>query len=451
MDIRLFKEKLFENSLKRGFSQCEIYYEEGNSFSVSIFEGEIDRYKNTSSKGLSFRGLYNGKMGYSYTEKISEEVIEILIENAIENAKIIETKEQEFLYDGDKEYREVNCYDESNKDVTVQDKINMALEMEKTALEYNQYVKAVENCSVAYGEGKTYISNTKGLELTEKRNYCIAYIYVRVEKENQVKTAGEVWADSNFNKFNPKEIAKLAVEKATSYLDAKQIDTRKCPVIFDNITATDLLSTFCSIFFASKVQKGFSILNGKIGEKIANDIITICDDGVYNDSLGNTAFDSEGVATKNKVVVENGILKTYLYNLKSANKDGVISTGNGFKSSFKSEVDTACTNFYIKPSNITLEEMKSKLATGILITELAGLHSGTNTISGDFSLSADGYLIENGKITGAVEQFTVSGNFYTLLENINLVGCDLKFDLPSGNGTIGSPSICVSELNISGL
>jgi PmbA protein len=270
-----------------------------------------------------------------------------------------------------------------------------------------------------------------------------AFALARVEEGGKVKVGHEFWMGTDYNELNPRELAEKAVREALSYLGASSAKTGSYPVIFRNDAANDLFSTFSGIFFAERVQKGFSLLKGKLGEKIAADIVTIRDDGVCPLNIGSVPFDSEGVAVKNKALVENGVLKTFLYNLKTAETDGVSSTGNGFNK------DTACTNFYLEPSKLSVDELAAKVGNGIFITQLAGLHSGTNTISGDFSCSADGFMIENGKVTTPVEQITVAGNFFQLLKDIEGVGSDLRFT-STAPGAYGMPSVLVKELKISG-
>ncbi|MDE6357898.1 MAG: TldD/PmbA family protein, partial [Eubacteriales bacterium] len=172
----------------------------------------------------------------------------------------------------------------------------------------------------------------------------------------------------------------------------------------------------------------------------------VLDNPLIEKGYGSTSFDSEGVACFNKSVVEKGILKTYLYNLKSAKKDGVKSTGNGFKGGFKGSIGTNVTNFYIENGKTDFNEMIKNVSNGIFIKELSGLHAGVNGISGDFSLLAEGFLIENGKITTPVEQITIAGNYFEMMKNIKDLANDLKF---STSG-VGSPSIFVGELDIAG-
>ena len=162
--------------------------------------------------------------------------------------------------------------------------------------------------------------------------------------------------------------------------------------------------------------------------------------------MASTPFDDEGVATFKKELVSNGTLKTLLHNLKTANKDKVKSTGNGFKASYSSPVSVEPTNLYIKKGDLSLESLMENINEGIVITDFAGLHSGANSITGDFSLAAKGFYIKDGKREYPVEQITVAGNFFDLLKNIKLIGNDLKFPISS----IGSPSVIVEGLSIAG-
>lgn len=446
MDIKLFKEKLFSSAVNAGFTECELYMQSGKSFSVNIYNKDIEKYQNNSFKGVSFRGIFNNKMGYSYSEKISESVIDFLIKNAIENSYIISDKEEAFIYQGDKNYPSVNSYNEKINEITVNEKIEMAKKMESACLNYSDLIKNTGGCTVANAEEEIFIANTKGVELFQKSNYMIAYIFAIAEKNGVTKEAGEYWAGINIDNLDTENLGKKAAQKVISYLDAKSENLGTVPVVFLNKSFAEFFCQFISNFYAENVQKGFSLLKNKIGEKIANENITILDEPLLKDGLSSVSFDSEGVASFNKTVVENGILKMFLYNLKSAEKDNTVSTGNGFKPSFKSPVSTSVTNFYIKPSNVDFNEMISDIEKGILITELEGLHAGTNGISGDFSIASSGFLILNGKISSPVEQITIAGNFYNVLKNIKNVSSDLEFL----QNSVGSPSVYVEGINIAG-
>ncbi len=444
-----FKDELFKKALESGFTDCEILYNKSNSFSVSIFEGEINQFKNAQSNGVSFRGTFNGIMGYSYTENVQNSEIDLLIENAKVNATLVDDSEKEELFFTTEKYKEVNSFYPKIEEATVDFKIALAKDIEKKALAYNDKITKVETTVVANSLAESFIANTKGLNLYEKSNLCYAYIQTVAEEGEFKKVGFDKWIGTDFDDLDAEKLSKGACDRAINSLYAKPINSAKLPVVFENESFTDLLSCFAHSFFAENVQRGYSKLKGKLNEKIGNENITFRDDSFLDVALINSSFDSEGVPCYNKVVVENGVLKTFLYNTKTAKKDNVASTGNGYRGGIKSSLGTATTNFYLVPSDN--DNLLDGIEKGILITELSGLHAGVNSISGDFSLLFGGYLIENGVKTDAIEQMTVAGNFFTMLFDVEKVGSDLTFDFPDGMGAMGSPSVLVNNLTVSGL
>lgn len=451
MKVKKFQERLLEKGKKAGFKDMEVYMQKGKSVGIKIFKGEIDHYSNSTTGGVSFRGMYKGKMGYAFSEQISEEAIKLILEQAKQNALIIEEEEQEKLYKGASAYPKIKSFDADLQMIPMEEKIAAAKEMEKAAYAVDDRVQSVDHCAFGYGEGQQSIRNTKGLKVSHKENYAYAYVSARVEENGQVKTAGQYWIGTDFSTFDPKSLGEEAAREALSYLGAESISSGKYPILLRNDAAATLLQTYIGIFFATQVQKGFSLLQGKLGEVIASEKITLRDDALYEGGISSTPFDSEGVATRNKVVVENGVLSTFLHNRKTAKKDGIKSTGNGFKGSYKSSVEVAATNFYVVPGASSMDEMMEQMYSGLLITDLAGLHSGTNTVSGDFSLAASGYLIEEGKIQRSVDQITIAGNFFELLKEVVEVGSDFRFHMPSSSGTVGSPTLYIKELAVAGI
>lgn len=447
-----FKDQLFAMAKTKGFSDFELYYSAGSSFSVRVLNGEISEYKNTTTEGAGFRGTFNGKMGYAYTENLDTDILSSFLDNAAANADIIEDEELEKLYQGAKDsaYPEVNTYNQELNNTETATKIQWALDMEQYALGLDPRVKLADFCTVLSTETHIAIANSYGLNLSQKSNMGAAYLIARVEEGGCNKSSMESWVGRDFADFDYKKTAKRAVEKALGLLGASTIPSGKYPVILDQTTCKDILQVFMSVFYAAGGQKGFSLLNkSKIGESIAAPIITLRDDGVCDRALYSQAFDAEGVATKNKAIIENGVLKNLLYTTKSAEKDGVESTGNASKAGFGGTINTSITNLYITPGEKSYDELVQSMEKGVIITSLAGLHSGTNTISGDFSVAAEGYYVEAGKIVKPVEQITVAGNFYELLKNIEAVGNDLKFF--SLGASIGAPSVLIKELSIAGL
>jgi PmbA protein len=445
--IEVFKEKLFAAARQKGFSDWEVYYSGSSSFSVKVFEGEIREYKNALEAGLSFRGTWKGRMGYAFTERIDDDVIPFLIENAAGNAEIIEDADVEDLYAGNSVYPDVKTFEDELVRWPVADQIGTALALEVAAREKDKRVAAVDYCGIETEESERYIANSLGLNLRDRSNAAGAYVFPRVQGEDgQVKVNGKYWVGQDKNTLDPNALGREAAEKSLSYLGARSVTTGTYKVVLTGEAMGAILGTFSAVFSAEEVQKGFSLLRGKLGQRIAADVVTLRDDPLLPGLPGSGSFDSEGVASKNKAVIEGGILKTFLHNRKTARKDNVEPSGNGFKYSFKSTMGIRPANFYLAPSQKTPEDLLAEMGEGLLISDLAGLHSGADPVSGNFSVSAEGHLVSGGKRGHAVEQITIAGNFFTLLMDIRSLANDLEFHSP-----IASPSVLVRGLSVAGL
>lgn len=446
MELNLFVKELFSKAQEEGFSEYEVYYVDRESLSISVYKEEVEKYNLNNSAGLSFRGKFGDRIGYSYTEILDEDAIEMLVKKAKENVLAIENNDIQFIYEGDKEYKEISTYHEELEDIPADKLINIAISMEKEAKKYCNKVESFSGCSVSYSSGKYGIINSKGLNLSNKSNLLTAYVVPIVKDLDKMYDGCGYVVAKSLNDVKPDKIAKMGVDEALSKIGGTSIASGNYKVIINNEAMVSLLSTFAGIFSGDAVQKGLSLLKDKEGEIIAADIVNLVDDPHLEDGLASVSFDDEGVATLKTYLIKNGKLNSLLHNLKTANKAGVKSTGNGFKSSYASPISVSPTNFYIEPGINSLEEMTKKINKGLIITDFAGLHSGANSITGDFSLAAKGFYIEDGIKTHPVEQITVAGNFFILLNNIEEIGSDLKFPMSS----VGSPSIVIKELSIAG-
>ena len=446
MELNLFVKELFSKAQEEGFSEYEVYYVDRESLSISVYKEEVEKYNLNNSAGLSFRGKFGDRIGYSYTEILDEDAIEMLVKKAKENVLAIENNDIQFIYEGDKEYKEISTYHEELEDIPADKLINIAISMEKEAKKYCNKVESFSGCSVSYSSGKYGIINSKGLNLSNKSNLLTAYVVPIVKDLDKMYDGCGYVVAKSLNDVKPDKIAKMGVDEALSKIGGTSIASGNYKVIINNEAMVSLLSTIAGIFSGDAVQKGLSLLKDKEGEIIAADIVNLVDDPHLEDGLASVSFDDEGVATLKTYLIKNGKLNSLLHNLKTANKAGVKSTGNGFKSSYASPISVSPTNFYIEPGINSLEEMTKKINKGLIITDFAGLHSGANSITGDFSLAAKGFYIEDGIKTHPVEQITVAGNFFTLLNNIEEIGSDLKFPMSS----VGSPSIVIKELSIAG-
>lgn len=444
MEKNIFIDKLFEKASLKGIDEFEIYFLSNLNTSIKIYQGKIENFSNNQNQGISFRGMVDGKMGYSYSESMEDEDIDFLINEVIENASCIESLDKQFIYGEKTNYTDTITYSSAIENLDTDLVKDFLIKMEEYALSIDERVKKVNFCSFAMGSGEKIIKNSKGLELHSKENICYTYISVIAEENGIVKTGSHFQLGRDFSKFDYKELSEVAVKRALKKFGTITLTEVPKTCVIENLAFSSLLGAMSNIFSAEAVQKNISKLKGKLNESVASSIVTLVDDPFLKDGLANSSFDDEGVPTSYKEIIQDGVLKTYLYNLKTAYKDGVSSTGNGVKGSYKGTVGISSFNLYIKPSSKSFDKMIENIKEGIFITDFAGLHSGLNTISGDFSLAGEGFYIKDGKIDKPLNQITISGNFFGLLKNIKDIASDIKFSFSS----VGSPSIMVEGLKV---
>ncbi|MBO0995054.1 TldD/PmbA family protein [Bacillus sp. SD088] len=444
MKIEKFQEKVMVSGLLAGFEDMEIYYEQAVGLSCDIYQGEVDRYETSRTGGLSFRGIYDGRTGYAFTEKIEEDSIDYLLEKAKANAELAEEEEPEEIFAGSDEYEEIDHYSEAMETISAADKIAFLKAVEEKILRYNSKIHSVNTCRMIEQSNERLLANSKGLVLHDRKNFFAIMFSVVVKDGDETKSGFTVKMTKDFDTLVADEIAKEAAEEALSYLGEQSIANKKYPIIFRKDAAVQLLGTFLSSFSAEVAQKGQSRFKDQVGETIASKHLTIIDDPFYEGGPANRNFDGEGVASKTCTVIENGKLQTLLHNRKTAKKAGLETTGHAYKPSYKGTVVIAPSNFIVAAGEKTQDAIVAERREAVLITKLSGLHSGANAISGDFSVAANGFYIKDGKIVTPVKQMTIAGNFFELLKEIKEVGSDLYIS-PGG---IGAPSILVKELSV---
>lgn len=433
-------EKLFKSAKEKGITDLEIFASDRSSLSIEIFDGEVDKYEIADTNALTVKGIFNNKMGTFRTEVLDDDVIDEILDTIIASAKEIDSLDDAIIYEGDKSYKDLrDLYNDNLYNLDVQKKINHLLALDKFLHEFDPRVTVVETM---YSENNNAVmlKNSKGINLSNKANSAYIGGSVIVKDETDQRVGFDVMISNDFNDFDIETIGKEIVEDALASLGAKPVPSDNYEIVFANGAIATLLSAFQSIFSADSVQKGLSLLKGKLGEVVGSDLVTIVDDPFMKKSASSRSFDDEGVATIYKEMVSKGVLKTFLHNLVSAKKDNVKSTGNGFGGS------VAAVNLKMEPGKSSLEEMIASCEKGVFITNVQGAHAGVNPISGDYSLQASGYYIENGKKVKPVALITVAGNFLETLKDITMVGNDLKMSYYG----VTSPSIKVKSMTVSG-
>ncbi|MDR7856891.1 TldD/PmbA family protein [Tissierella sp.] len=449
MDRDKLIELLFEMGKAHNIVDIEAYIKKASSINMNIYEGELEEYIVSEEEALSLRGIYNNRMGYSYTEKLMLESIDELINNLIQYAENNENEEIETISSpyktGEKYVQKLNLLDKYSEE----EKIEYLLDLEKKAYALDKRVKTIDGCSYRESTENVYIKNTKGLELEDSHTIGVLGLSAVTEEGSNMQTGYSHQVFNSLSEAYKDILIKDGVGDAVSMLGAESIESGNYEVILRNNVSADMFSSFSPIFLGSTVQKGLSSLKGKLNSQVGADILNIKEDPLMDGGKYFRSFDDEGSPTYAKYLIENGILKTFLHSRKTAEKENVKSTGNGFRSSHKASIGVMATNMYIEEGNKSLDEMADIMKKGIIITDIHGLHAGINPTSGDFALSSNGLLVENGKVVRPLAQITVAGNLFTMLKSIKYIGNDTKFSHPSSS-YFGSPSIYVGSLAITG-
>ena len=447
MNFNEFKELVIAECKALGIAEYELYYQAGSSTSVDTFQHSINEFTSSYSGGLCFRCIVNGKMGYASTENLSASQAKAVVAKAVDNAVNLEAEEAVFLGEGGQEYEPLE--DKSYALPTTEELIAKVLET--TEKLYAADPMAVDGCQTQgiIETSEVAIYNSKGLDLHRSSN-ASGLVAVGVVSNGKEMSNDYQIKLGKLDEIDVDALVKKAVDGAKEKLGGEVAPTGQYPVVFSTEAMCSLLGVYSSIFNSEAAQKGLSKLAGKEGEVIAAPCVTLVDDPFHCDNPEPMNFDAEGSPTHKKAVIENGVLNTLLYNLKTAAVAGKKTTGNASKAGYDAAVGIRPFTMYLQGGDMTEEELLQKAGNGVYITSLGGLHAGADAISGDFSLQSSGYMIENGVKTRYVKSFTVAGNFYELLKNIAALADNCRLPRAMGSTTFGAPSVLVEGLSVAG-
>ncbi len=434
----------FDLAKEEGIDALELYIIKKYNLAISLFQGEIEQFTTSDTYTLAVRGIYNGKMGYAYSEKNDKTTPYYLIDQIKENAKVIDGDYVPTIFEGSEKYFKKNVYNPKVEKVPTETKIALLKEIENGVKGSDS---RITEATVSYEESTEEVSilNSYGLKLRNKSNYLVVYADAVAVDGEETKTNYALKIFTDFDEVDPDAIIKEAVENTLSQFGGKPCPSGKYKTVLSPKVTASLLKFFLVNVEAEQVQKNTSLLKDKLNEIVCSKKLTIVENPLTKNAFFRY-FDDEGVATYNKKIIEKGILKTFLYNLETAKKDHVLSTGNGYKESIGGKVGIGNVNVVLKPGRKSEQELFEMVGDGIYITDVQGLHAGMNSKSGNFSLQAAGYLIKNGQKADAVSLITIAGNLFTLFMDVKEVGSNLELQTSS----MSTPSLLIKQLSISG-
>jgi len=430
----------------QGASQGDLVMVESDSFFVTVRLGEVEKISQAQEKRLGLRLFFGSSSASASTSDISKKSIARLVEDTTRMARATAQDPHSGLpaaEDLAREIPELDLLDAGARSVSVEEKIQMATEMEKSALELDPRITNSEGAEFSNNFGRVIYASSHGFS-GEYHGSTFGHSVAPVAKANG-SMQRDYWYSSN-RKFacleSPKAVGEKAAQRALRRLGARKVKTCDVPIVFDPEISASLVRNLSSAISGYALYKGASFLVGKLGAQIASELVTVVDDGTILGALGSRPFDGEGLPTRSKTIVEKGRLQSYLLDTYSGRKLGMASTGNASRS-VGEPPGVAPSNFYLAPGMHSPAAIIRSVKQGFYVTELIGF--GVNMVTGDYSRGAVGLWIEDGELSYPVEEVTIAGNLKEMFQNIEMVGDDLEM-----RGRIAAPTIKVSQMTVAG-
>lgn len=414
--------------------EYEFHFHSADGADVTSRFGDVENIQYHNDEALTVTCIDGKRKGVASTNNLSDESIELTIEKSKTIASFLETdKHQGLAKENLINEFDIDCGINFPKELSTEELINMTIECEKSALEYDKRINNSEGSEYAYSQSNNLILNSHGAAGSySSTSYTLSCVVI-AEEEGLKERDYAYSTRRSFNQIgDPKTIGNESAKKVISRLGAKSISTRKCPIILTPELSVGLFSSFLSAINGNNIYKKNSFLRDFINKKVFSDHISISEQPNLKEGLGSRPFDSEGVITSDKFIVEDGVLNTYLLDTYSASQLSLKSTGN-----------SGYSNILIDSTKPMMSNLVESIDNGILVTELMG--SGANMLTGDYSRGAFGYLIENGKISYPVTNFTIASNMIEMFKNIEEIGNDYYL-----NSKIKCGSLMINDMTVGG-
>jgi PmbA protein len=446
-DLREIAQDIVRRAMTGGATAAECVVREGDEFSTLVRLGQVETLKESGSKSIGVR-VFNGQRAAStYSSDFSPAGLDRMVKSALALSKI--TSEDPFGGIPDASQLgslsgDLDLYYDDVYSLAGPDRIDYARRAEKAALDFDPRIKNSEGGSFDAATGHKVLANSHGFVGEYRRSYCsVAAVPIAQTESGAMQRDYWYSVARTLSKLDaPEKVGKIAAERTLRRLGARKAKTAQVPIIFDPMVSTSILEHIFEGVNGDSVYRGASFLAGKLGQKIAEDNVNIIDDGTIAGGFGTSPFDGEGVPTRRTVVVENGVLKSYLLNTYTAKKLGLQTTGNASRG-LAGTPGIGPGNYFLQAGTRTPKELISGIKEGLYVTEFLG--QGVNLVTGDYSRGASGMWISGGEFAYPVEEITVAGNLKELFFNISEIANDLEF-----RGSVAAPTIRVDGLTVGG-
>src|SRR5580658_1359532 len=448
-DLKEVATDVVTRAMKSGATAAECVVREGDEFSTVVRLGQVETLKESGSRAIGVRVFFGQRAASTYSSDFSSAGIERMLKSALELARITSEDPYAGIPEAGKFGSlpgDLHLYHEDVYSLPGSERIEYARRAEKAALDADPRIKNSDGGSFDAATGRKVLANSHGFVGEYRRSYCsVAVVPIAQNEDESGGMQRDYWysvARSLAKLDSAEQVGKEAARRTLRRLGARKVKTAHVPVVLDPMVAGSILGHIFEGVNGDSVYRGESFLAGKLGEKIAGPNVTIIDDGTMSGGFGTTPFDGEGIPTRRTVVIENGILKSYLLNTYTAKKLGLETTANASRG-LAGTPGIGPGNYFLQPGTKTPKQIIAEIKDGLYVTEFLG--HGANLVTGDYSRGASGLWISGGELAYPVEEITVAGNLKEMFFNISEIGNDLEF-----RGAVACPTIRIDGLMVGG-
>jgi PmbA protein len=445
-DLPQIANEAIAQALSAGATDAECTIAEGDEFSANVRMGELETLKDAGSRGAGLRVLIGKRMGASYTSDLTPEGIRQMVRSAIDLAALTTEDPHAGLPDPPELGSlgiDLQLFSNETANLPTEERIAIAKRAEAAALAVDPRITNSEGASFDSNIGGRVFANSRGFTGAYRTSYCSVSAVPVATQDGAMERDYWYTVARNYKGLEDAEaVGRKAAERALRRLGAVKVETQRVPVIFEPRTARSLLGNIFEAVDGRAIYKQASFLAGKLGEKIADERITLFDDGTIPGLFGSSPFDDEGVPTRRTPVIERGILKNYLLNSYTARKLNMKTTGNASRG-VTGNAGIGHGNFFLEAGQRTPEEIIRGVKNGFLVTELIG--SGVNIVTGDYSRGAVGIWIKDGELAFPVSEVTIASTLPEMLHGIGEIASDLEF-----LSSVSAPTIMIGEMTVAG-
>ena len=433
-------------SQARPGEQIEAYVSRAGETEVRVYEGSIEHFVSAQSEGVGIRIVREGRTGFAYAGTLDEGAVAEVLAEARDNVQFGTPDEWAGLAEPDGvEPVPQTLWNDLLAEYPTERKIEIAKELERLALAADPRVRVDDaNYSDAFVESA--VATTTGIRRAGRENGCFVNVSTLADDGDETQTGFGFSVGRSPDELDLDGAAREAAERATQLLGATKPASRRLTVVLSPFVTAQLLGIISSTLNGESVIKGRSLFKDRLGELVANPLVTLVDDPTNPQAYTATDIDGEGLAARRNALIEGGVLQQFVHSSYSARRAGTASTGNAVRGGFKGTPGVGCLALQLQPGTQGQEELISGISDGVLVQAVSGLHSGVNTISGDFSTGASGLLIENGQLGAPVREFTIASTLQKMLQDVVAIGGDVDW-LPMRAAGV---SIVIADMTMSG-